>query len=93
MVPNPKTKLPYQSFFASWNTARKQAGLGEVRIHDLRHSFASFLVNSGRSIYEVQRLLGHTQLKTTQRYSHLSPETLLNAVDSVANAAGLSAVV
>ena len=40
------------------HTARKQAGLPELRVHDLRHSFASFLVNAGRSLYEVQELLG-----------------------------------
>ena len=82
---NPKTKKPYQSIFATWNTARRQAGLSEVRIHDLRHSFASFLVNAGRSLYEVQRILGHTQIKTTQRYSHLSQDTLLAAADAVGN--------
>ena len=52
-----------------WNSARKRAGLAHVRIHDLRHSFASFLVNSGRGLYEVQRLLGHAHIKTTQRYA------------------------
>ena len=46
------------------------------------------MVNSGRSIYEVAKVLGHTQLKTSQRYSHLSNETLLAAVDASANAAG-----
>ena len=54
-----------------------------MRIHDLRHSFASFLINNGRSIYEVQRILGHTQITTTQRYSHLSQESLLEAADAV----------
>lgn len=88
VVPNPKTKLPYVSVFASWNTARIAAGLPEVRMHDLRHSMASNMVNSGRSIYEVAKVLGHTQLKTSQRYSHLSQETLLAAVDASANAAG-----
>ena len=57
-------------------------------MHDLRHSMASNMVNSGRSIYEVAKVLGHTQLKTSQRYSHLSNETLLAAVDASANAAG-----
>ena len=85
---NPKTKKPYESIFNSWNTARKQAGLSEVRIHDLRHSFASFLVNAGRSLYEVQRILGHTQIKTTQRYAHLSQDTLLDAADAVGNLIG-----
>ena len=46
------------------------------------------MVNSGRSIYEVAKVLGHTQPKTSQRYSHLSQETLLAAVDASANAAG-----
>ena len=57
-------------------------------MHDLRHSMASNMVNSGRSIYEVAKVLGHTQLKTTQRYSHLSQETLLAAVDAAATATG-----
>jgi integrase len=88
VVPNPKTRQPYVSIFCSWNTARKAAGLPEVRMHDLRHSMASNMVNSGRSIYEVAKVLGHTQLKTSQRYSHLNQETLLAAVDASANAAG-----
>ncbi len=78
---NPKTGKPYVSFFNSWNKARKIAGLTDVRIHDLRHSFASFLVNAGRSLYEVQRILGHTQIKTTQRYAHLSQDTLIDAAN------------
>ena len=81
--PNPKTLKPFVSIFHSWNSARCEAGLADVRIHDLRHSYASFLVNAGRSLYEVQRLLGHTQIKTTQRYAHLSHDTLLDATNSV----------
>jgi len=83
VFPNPKTGKPYVSIFYSWNTARKQAGLADVRIHDLRHSFASFLVNAGRSLYEVQKILGHTQIKTTQRYAHLSQDTLIDAANVV----------
>ncbi len=86
--PNPKTKLPYVSIFCSWDTARAKAGLKDVRLHDLRHSFASFLVNAGRTLYEVQHLLGHTQIKTTQRYSHLSKETLLDAANAATRAIG-----
>lgn len=78
---NPKTGKPYKHTYSAWNTARVKAGLPEVRMHDLRHSFASFLINSGRSLYEVQKLLGHTQVKTTQRYAHLTQETLLDAAD------------
>jgi len=88
VFPNPKTGKPYISIFNSWNAARIAAGLADVRIHDLRHSFASFLVNAGRSLYEVQRILGHTQIKTTQRYAHLSQDTLLDAADAAHQVAG-----
>jgi integrase len=77
---NAKTCKPYVSIFCSWHTARTAAGLADVRIHDLRHSFASFLVNAGCSLYEVQRILGHASVTMTQRYSHLSQDSLLRAV-------------
>jgi len=88
VLPNPKTLKPYVQIFSSWNTARNAVGLSDVRMHDLRHSYASFLVNSGRTLYEVQRLLGHTQIKTTQRYAHLSPDTLLDATNAANRAVG-----
>lgn len=86
VVPNPETKKPFGNLYCSWNTARIRAGLPDVRMHDLRHSFASNLVNSGQSIYVVSKLLGHSQVKTTARYSHLSDATLLSAVDAAAMA-------
>ena len=55
----------------------------DVRLHDLRHSFASFLVNQGVSLYVVQGLLGHTQARTTQRYAHLANDTLADAAEVV----------
>ncbi|MFP4184436.1 MAG: tyrosine-type recombinase/integrase [Halorhodospira sp.] len=84
LFPNPRTGEPFGSIYSGWNRARKDAGLPELRLHDLRHSFASLLVNSGHSLYEVQRLLGHTQIATTQRYAHLSQERLLAASNDVA---------
>jgi site-specific recombinase XerD len=86
--PNPDTKKPFVNIFYAWNTARKSAGLSNVRMHDLRHSFASLLINSGRTLYEVQHILGHTQVKTTQRYAHLSQDTLLAAANSATVALG-----
>ena len=80
---NPKTGKPFVQIWYPWDTARKKAGLDDLRIHDLRHSFASFLVNSGRSLYEVQHLLGHSRPEITQRYSHLSQETLMDATSAV----------
>lgn len=79
LFPSPKTNKPYISIFNSWNSARIKAGLPEVRIHDLRHTFASSLVNSKCSLYEVQMLLGHSTAKMTQRYAHLSNDALMNA--------------
>ena len=83
IFPNPKAGKPCVSIYYSWDTARKQAGLADVRIHDLRHSFASLLVNAGNSLYTVQKILGHTQIKTTQRYAHLSQDTLIDAANVV----------
>ena len=76
---SPKTNKPYVSIFNSWNTARIKANLPEVRIHDLRHTYASALVNAKCSLYEVQMLLGHSTAKMTQRYAHLSNESLMRA--------------
>ena len=69
--------------FCPWNRIRRRAGLADVRLHDLRHSFASFLVNQGVSLYVVQGLLGHTQARMTQRYAHLASQTLLDAAEVV----------
>jgi len=83
VFPNPKTKQPFHSIYGTWNKARTAVGLEDVRCHDLRHSFASFLVNSGRSLYEVQKILGHSQISTTERYAHLSQDSLLSAANSI----------
>lgn len=80
---NPDTGKPFVSIFQSWDLIRRRAGLPSVRMHDLRHSFASFLVNAGRSLYEVQQLLGHADIRTTSRYSHLSRKTLREAVENI----------
>lgn len=80
LFPSPQTGMPYKSIFQSWDTARRAANLPTLRMHDLRHTFASFLVNGGCSLYEVQRLLGHTNSKTTQRYAHLSQSALSEAM-------------
>lgn len=79
VFPNPDTGLPYKNIFTAWDSARKSAGLPEVRLHDLRHSFASTLINNGRSLYEVQKLLGHANSKMTERYAHLNQCTLREA--------------
>jgi integrase len=76
VLPNLKTGKPFRSIFNSWDTARCKAGVPDLRVHDLRHSFASALVNQGIPIYDIQKLLGHSDIKTTERYAHLAPDRL-----------------
>jgi integrase len=79
---NRVTGKPYTNIHKAWNKLRVQAGLSHLRIHDMRHQYASFLVNSGRTLYEVQQILGHSTSKVTERYSHLSSATLQAAANS-----------
>ncbi|TDG11658.1 DUF4102 domain-containing protein [Seongchinamella unica] len=65
-----------------WQQIRVDAGLPTLRLHDLRHNYASMLVNSGRTLYEVQQILGHSDSKVTERYAHLSTATLQDAANS-----------
>ena len=61
----------------------KAAGIEHLRIHDLRHSFASLAVNAGATLYEVQDLLGHSSAQMTQRYAHLANSGRRAAVGKV----------
>jgi integrase len=83
IFPSPVTGRPSPSLHFPWFRVRDRAGLLDVRLHDLRHSFASFLVNQGVSLYVVQGLLGHTQARTTQRYAHLANDTLSDAAEVI----------
>ncbi|TCO73689.1 tyrosine-type recombinase/integrase [Chromatocurvus halotolerans] len=65
-----------------WCGIRTQAGLENFRLHDLRHSYASMLINSGHSLFEVQQSLGHSDPKVTMRYAHLSNDSLQRAANS-----------
>jgi integrase len=83
ILPSPVTGEPSPSLFFPWQRIRTRAGLPDLRLHDLRHSFASFLVNNGVSLYVVQGLLGHANTKYTQRYAHLTPDTLRDAAETM----------
>ncbi len=85
VLPNPETKLPFVSIKHSWQKARKDARLPDLRIHDLRHSAASFMINAGIDLFAVGKVLGHADYKSTMRYSHLANETLLSAVEAGAS--------
>lgn len=67
-----------------WRRIRAKAGLPDVRIHDLRHTYASTLANSGESIQMIGKMLGHKQIQTTMRYAHLSDATVRKAANTAA---------
>jgi len=66
---------PYKGF----KRVLERAGISDLRIHDLRHSFASLAINNGATLYEVQHLLGHADSKTLQRYAHMVSNNLRKA--------------
>ena len=67
----------------AWPKVREKAGLCDVRLHDLRHSFASVGAASGLGLQVVGKLLGHKQASTTSRYSHLADDPLRNAANEI----------
>jgi len=73
---NRQTGKPYGTIMKVWSRLRSLAGLPHLRIHDLRHQFASFLVNSGRTLYEGAADPGPLGPSVTQRYAHLSSRSL-----------------
>jgi integrase len=90
MGPKPKGYLfpgrdgdGYLNIRTSWESVRKAAGLEDVHLHDLRHSFASILVSSGASLPLIGALLGHSNPATTHRYAHLAIDPLREAAERV----------
>jgi integrase len=67
-----------------WRPIRAKAALPDLRIHDLRHSFASVAASGGESLTMIAKLLGHTQVQTTARYAHLAPDPVQATADRVA---------
>ena len=62
-----------------WYSVRAQAALSDVRLHDLRHSYASRALALGESLTMIGKLLGHTQVQTTARYAHLARDSIQTA--------------
>ena len=71
-----------------WTIVRKRAGLEDVRLHDLRHSFASRALALGESLTMIGKLLGHTQVQTTARYAHLARNSIQSAAARIADSIG-----
>ena len=74
VFPGMKPGAPLNNVHHSWKTALEKAGIENFRFHDLRHTFASWLVMEGVDIYTVKDLLRHKSIEMTIRYAHLAPE-------------------
>ena len=74
VFPSTRGKGPTVGLFKSWSRVRGALGLDELRIHDLRHSFASFAAADGASLHMIGKALGHKNTSTTQRYAHLADD-------------------
>lgn len=83
LFPGRNPLKPLADIYAFWNSVRKALGLNGVRVHDLRHTYASLLVNSGFSLYAAQKALGHASPATTMRYAHFNHATILACAEAV----------
>ena len=76
MFASPKSKSGYvQNIRHSWKKITERADLQNFRIHDFRHAYASFAINSGQSLKNIGANLGHRKASTTERYAHLLVES------------------
>ena len=75
---------PLRSVDRSWRKVRRRAGLEGVRLHDLRHSFASRALALGESLPMIGRLLGHARVRTTARYAHLAETSVRESAARIA---------
>jgi integrase len=83
VVPGDNYDKPRADLKRPWEAVAKHAGLDGVRLHDLRHTYASFGAGSGLGLPIIGKLLGHTQPSTTQRYAHLDADPLRRASEAI----------
>lgn len=84
VFPDPRApELPIRNLDWAWVGFRKRAGLEDVRIHDLRHNYASVGVAGGSSLLLMGKLLGHAHIATTQRYAHLADDPVKAAAERI----------
>ena len=80
---------PFEHFDSHWYEAVGQAGIMNVRFHDLRHTCASYLASQGASLLEIADTLGHRTMQMVKRYSHLAQSHKVNVIEEMAEAKGL----
>ena len=78
-----KDGKPFDNVQTAWSNLLQDAGINHFRWHDMRHHFASMLVMNDVNLYKVMKLLGHSDIKTTMRYAHLSAQGLADAVNTL----------
>jgi integrase len=83
VFPGRDPKKPLESVSGLWTAVRHAAGLDDVRLHDLRHSIASFAGSHGYSLFLIGKLLGHKTTRSTERYAHVADDTRKLMADSV----------
>ena len=86
VLPGGKPGGHLKSLQRFWDRVRVAADIQDVRIHDLRHTFASIGVNNGQSLAVIGKLLGHTKILTTQRYAHLADDPIRQASEEIGSA-------
>ena len=84
VVPGDDPERPRHDLKRPWDAVTKRAGLTGVRLHDLRHTYASFGAGGGLGLPIIGRLLGHSQSATTARYAHLDNDPLRLASEAIA---------
>ena len=83
VLPGSREGQPLVNIAKVWRAVRQAAGLDDVRLHDLRHSFASVGAAGGDSLLVIGKVLGHTDTATTARYAHLADDPLRTAADRI----------
>ena len=83
VIPGAKPGSHLSTLQQIWNRIREEAGLEGVRVHDLRHTYASYAVSSGFSLPVIGKLLGHSKTATTERYAHLADRPLREANEAI----------
>ncbi|MDE0373586.1 MAG: site-specific integrase, partial [Rhodospirillales bacterium] len=76
VIPGKVEGAPLRNLDNLWRRIRARAGLGDVRLHDCRHSFASRALALGEGLTMIGRLLGHARVETTARYAHLARDSV-----------------